>query len=122
MLVLGVVIRLWCHAGEGLERVVTVWGVYFSGLHYLGPRLSSVDPLLFQSNTLVLHMQGGYFTASHCFKELRPPDPRAASVYMDPSCVRPSYSVSVLLRSVKTMAWYFSFFVTCPWANIWLNG
>lgn len=114
MLVLGVVIRLWCHAGEGLERVVTVWGVYFSGLHYLGPRLSSVDPLLFQPNTLVLHMQGGYFTASHCFKELRPPDPRAASVYMDPSCVRHSYSVSVLLRFVKTMVWYFLFFVTCP--------
>lgn len=92
------VIRLWCHPSEGVERVITVWGMYLSGLTYLGPWLVRADPSLFKSNAVVLHMQGGYFTAPHCFKEPRPEVERVLSVTMTPAEVRPSYSVSLLLR------------------------
>ncbi|XP_054285194.1 UV radiation resistance-associated protein-like [Macrosteles quadrilineatus] len=97
----GVVIRLWCHSATGeesTELVVAVWGIYFSGLAYIGPRLVTSDPSQFHSNTLILHMQGGYFTAPHCFKEPRVEPRRVVSVLMTPVELRQSYSVSRLLR------------------------
>uniref|UniRef100_A0A1B6LN57 UV radiation resistance-associated gene protein n=1 Tax=Graphocephala atropunctata TaxID=36148 RepID=A0A1B6LN57_9HEMI len=93
----GVVIRVWCHPRAGSEQVVTVWGLYFSGLSYLGPRLVATDPSQFRSNTIVLHMQGGYFTAPHCFKQERPTS-RVMSAEIPATDIRPSYSVSLLLR------------------------
>ncbi|XP_046675744.1 UV radiation resistance-associated protein-like [Homalodisca vitripennis] len=93
----GVVIRVWCHPSDGSEQMVTVWGVYFSGLSYLGPRLVGTDPSQFKSNTIVFHMQGGYFTAPHCFKEARPAS-RVLSAEIPVTDIRPSYSVSLLLR------------------------
>lgn len=92
----GIVIRLWLHRKQEKDIVLTVWGVYFSGLIYLGPKLCS-DPSAFCINTIVFHMHGGYFTAPECFKE-QPQKFRNSRVSLSQNDVRPSYSVSLLLR------------------------
>lgn len=94
----GVVIRLWCHSSQDVDQIITVWGIYFSGLVYLGPRLVSADPSTFLPNTIVLHMQGGYFTAPHCFKQPTTPTQRLVCVTLNTSDVRLSYSVNLLSR------------------------
>nr|CAD7424893.1 unnamed protein product [Timema monikensis] len=78
------------------EQALTVWGVYFSGLTYLGPNLC-VDPTQFHRNTVVFHMYGGYFTAHQCIKET-PNKERKTKVTLNASDVHPSYNVNLLLR------------------------
>ncbi|XP_049775657.1 UV radiation resistance-associated gene protein [Schistocerca cancellata] len=92
----GIVIRLWLHRKQEKDVVLTVWGVYFNGLIYLGPKLCS-DPSSFCINTIVFHMHGGYFTAPECFKE-QPQKIRNSRILLNQSDVRPSYTVSLLLR------------------------
>lgn len=93
----GIVIRLWHHSEHG-DQVITVWGVYFSGLVYLGPKLVSSDPSTFQSNTIIFYMKGGYFTAPHCFKTERLPPVRKRTTPLNAADVKPSYTVSSLSR------------------------
>lgn len=88
---------MWLHTSSG-DHVITVWGVYFSGLVYLGPRLGSSDPSTFHTNSIIFYMQGGYFTAPHCFKVEKQPTPRKEVITLNGSDVRPSYSVNLLLR------------------------
>lgn len=95
----GLVMRLWLRQGpQTNDKVVLVWGFYFSGLVYLGPRLA-VTALHFNENAVVLHMQGGYFTDYHSLKEV-PSDAlvRNLSIWLPLTETRPSYSVSLLLR------------------------
>nr|CAD7586127.1 unnamed protein product [Timema genevievae] len=92
----GIVVRLWCHREGVSEQALTVWGVYFSGLTYLGPNLC-VDPTQFHRNTVVFHMYGGYFTAHQCIKET-PNKERKTKVTLNASDVHPSYNVNLLLR------------------------
>nr|CAD7256219.1 unnamed protein product [Timema shepardi] len=92
----GIVVRLWCHREGVSEQALTVWGVYFSGLTYLGPNLC-VDPTQFHRNTVVFQMYGGYFTAHQCIKET-PNKERKTKVTLNASDVHPSYNVNLLLR------------------------
>lgn len=92
----GIVIRLWLHREGEQDHVVTVWGVYFSGLVYLGPK-PSFDPSSLKLNTIVFHMRGGYFTAAECIKDT-PQKVRTLAVKVNCSDTQPSYSVSLLLR------------------------
>lgn len=92
----GLVIRLWLHREGEPDHVVTVWGVYFSGLLYLGPKLS-LDPAVVKLNTIVFHMHGGYFTAFESFKET-PLKIRNTTVTVNAADAQPSYSVNLLLR------------------------
>ncbi|BES88757.1 UV radiation resistance associated [Nesidiocoris tenuis] len=104
----GIVIRLWVNSvvgnGDNTEQmsvsdqVVTVWGVYFSGLVYIGPRLLCTDPAALGDNSLVFHMHGGYFTAPHCFVDPVPATPRTLTIQLNATDVKPSYSVSLLRR------------------------
>jgi len=92
----GIVIRLWLHREGEPDHVVTVWGVYFSGLVYLGPKLS-LDPAVLNINTIIFHMHGGYFTAFECFKEV-PLKIRNTTVTVNAAEAQPSYNVNLLLR------------------------
>jgi len=92
----GIVIRLWLHREGEPDNVVTVWGVYFSGLVYLGPKLS-LDPAVLNINTIIFHMHGGYFTAFECFKEA-PLKIRNTTVTVNAAEAQPSYNVNLLLR------------------------
>jgi len=100
----GVILRLWVHCdGAGIsDSVITIWGVYFSGLVYLGPKLFAADPGALTANTIVFHMNGGYFTAPYCFINPHPATPWTLSIQLSASQVKTSYSVKLLLR-LQTM-------------------
>lgn len=68
-IILGVVVRLWAKESEedSTPKLVTVWGVYFSGLVYLGSQLPK-ESSLFTSNTLIFGMTWGYFVDSKTLK------------------------------------------------------
>ncbi|KAG6444102.1 hypothetical protein O3G_MSEX003206 [Manduca sexta] len=71
-----VVIRIWCHILHPNEdsnvpqnTVIQTWGVYFSGLRYIGANLASnFTSDCFKSNTLVFQMHGGYFCSYKSLK------------------------------------------------------
>lgn len=79
-----VVIRIWCHLlhpnddGSKLpqDTVIQTWGVYFSGLRYIGANLASnFTSDCFKSNTLVFQMHGGYFCSYKSLKlDVIPPE------------------------------------------------
>ncbi|VVC96802.1 unnamed protein product, partial [Leptidea sinapis] len=79
-----VVIRIWCHIlspkeeernSQSQDTVIQTWGVYFSGLRYIGANLSlHFNSDCFKSNTLVFQMQGGYFCSYKSLKlDIIPP-------------------------------------------------
>ncbi|XP_022828588.1 uncharacterized protein LOC111357974 isoform X3 [Spodoptera litura] len=79
-----VVIRIWCHIIHTNEEsnklpqdtVIQTWGVYFSGLRYIGANLASnFTSDCFKCNTLVLQMHGGYFCSYKSLKlDVIPPE------------------------------------------------
>ncbi|XP_013178603.1 PREDICTED: UV radiation resistance-associated gene protein isoform X2 [Papilio xuthus] len=81
-----VVIRIWCHIllpsnsdekSDNLQdTVIQTWGVYFTGLRYIGANLAlNFTSDCFKSNTLVFQMQGGYFCSYKSLKlDVIPPE------------------------------------------------
>lgn len=60
---LAFVLRIWQEHEDSLDTIVLTWGVNLSGLVYLGNKLSNIQPALFNSNTVIFKMRGGYFTS-----------------------------------------------------------
>ncbi|KAL0859854.1 hypothetical protein ABMA27_010193 [Loxostege sticticalis] len=78
-----VVIRIWCHAMTASDQtevpqdtIIQTWGVYFSGLRYIGANLAlNFTSDCFKSNTLVFQMHGGYFCSYKSLKlDIIPPE------------------------------------------------
>lgn len=79
-----VVIRIWCHILHSNDEnnklpqdtVIQTWGIYFSGLRYIGANLASnFTSDCFKSNTLVFQMHGGYFCSYKSLKlDIIPPE------------------------------------------------
>ncbi|XP_063630483.1 uncharacterized protein LOC134801805 [Cydia splendana] len=80
-----VVIRIWCHMlppnkdyeeTDRQDTVIQTWGVYFTGLRYLGANLAlNFTSDCFKSNTLVFQMHGGYFCSYKSLKlDIIPPE------------------------------------------------
>lgn len=68
-----VVIRIWCHVIHPSDRiqdtVIQTWGVYISGLRYIGANLASnFNSDCFKCNTIVFQMHGGYFCSYNSLK------------------------------------------------------
>lgn len=73
-----IVIRIWCHilhsaSDENCDKtqdtIIQTWGVYFSGLRYIGANLAlNFTSDCFKSNTLVFQMLGGYFCSYKSLK------------------------------------------------------
>lgn len=71
-----VIIRIWCHALHPNEdsnipqdTVIQTWGIYFSGMRYIGANLASnFTSDCFKTNTLVFQMHGGYFCSYKSLK------------------------------------------------------
>lgn len=76
------------------DKVLAVWGVYFSGLMYLGPSLREDLPL--KPNSIIFLMSGGYFTDPQCLESNI--KIRYSSVIVKNCDARQSYSVSSLKR------------------------
>lgn len=51
-----------------MDVVITTWGINFSGLVYLGSKLSEIQPSYFKENSVILHLRGGYFTSHEALK------------------------------------------------------
>ncbi|XP_026764941.1 uncharacterized protein LOC113523249 isoform X2 [Galleria mellonella] len=79
-----IVIRIWCHQShtskvnseKPQDTIIQTWGVYFSGLRYLGANLTlNFTSDCFKSNTLVFQMHGGYFCSYKSLKlDVIPPE------------------------------------------------
>ncbi|XP_023943589.1 uncharacterized protein LOC112049790 [Bicyclus anynana] len=83
-----IVIRIWCHillppskddedkCQQMQDTVIQTWGIYFSGLRYIGANLSlNFTSDCFKSNTLVFQMHGGYFCSYKSLKlDVIPPE------------------------------------------------
>ncbi|CAK1549223.1 unnamed protein product [Leptosia nina] len=83
-----VVIRIWCHVfsppckdleeicDQNQDTVIQTWGVYFSGLRYIGANLAlNFNSDCFKCNTLVFQMHGGYFCSYKSLKlDIIPPE------------------------------------------------
>ncbi|KAI5643466.1 hypothetical protein NE865_04450 [Phthorimaea operculella] len=77
-----VVIRIWCHIlndsddDRPQDSIIQTWGVYFSGLRYIGANLAlNFTSDCFKSNTLVFQMHGGYFCSYKSLKlDIIPPE------------------------------------------------
>lgn len=73
-----IVIRIWCHilhstseenCDKSQDTIIQTWGVYFSGLRYIGANLAlNFTSDCFKSNTLVFQMLGGYFCSYKSLK------------------------------------------------------
>ncbi|XP_053620758.1 uncharacterized protein Uvrag [Plodia interpunctella] len=79
-----VVVRVWCHmphvsqvdSEKRQDTIIQTWGVYFSGLRYIGANLAlNFTSDCFKSNTLVFQMHGGYFCSYKSLKlDIIPPE------------------------------------------------
>ncbi|KAI5704133.1 hypothetical protein M8J76_001447 [Diaphorina citri] len=95
----GVIIRLWRHnIKTQSDTVISVSGVYFSGMVYIGPRLLHTDPALFKGNTIIFYMHGGYFTSPNNFLNEQPEYARITSISLNPKQVRSSYTINMLSK------------------------
>lgn len=43
------------------------WGISFTGLAYIGPKLPPNLETILKENSLIFHFHGGYFTPAYCF-------------------------------------------------------
>nr|XP_018913944.1 PREDICTED: UV radiation resistance-associated gene protein [Bemisia tabaci] len=93
----GIVIRVWQNYNNE-DTEVTVWGVCFSGLVYIGSQLSRNNPAVFSTNTIVFYMHGGYFTDPQCFKGKSPLVVRLTSVNLPTKDVKTSCTVSLMSK------------------------
>lgn len=76
------------------------WGISFTGLIYIGPKLPTNLETILKENSLIFHFQGGYFTPAYCF--VTSPDlKRYLYMNINTSEVKSSYTVNKLssLRS-----------------------
>ncbi|XP_015108711.1 UV radiation resistance associated protein [Diachasma alloeum] len=100
-----IVLRLWRRtvvADPTTDVTVFTWGISFTGLVYMGPKLSNnLEPML-RPNSLIFHLYGGFFVPSYCL--LHPPEFRRY-LYMSVSNseIRESYTVSKLTSLRRKM-------------------
>ncbi|XP_015594741.1 UV radiation resistance-associated gene protein isoform X2 [Cephus cinctus] len=98
-----IVLRLWRRTvvdATTTDVVVFAWGISFTGLAYIGPKLSMNLQNVLKDNSLIFHLHGGFFTPSYCL--VNTPEPkRYLHINVNASEIRDSYTVNKLssLRS-----------------------
>ncbi|XP_044759353.1 UV radiation resistance-associated protein isoform X2 [Coccinella septempunctata] len=65
-----VVLRIWQHEenNSDCDKMILVWGLHLSGMVYLGNKIVDVQPSLFNHNTVIFCMFGGFFTSVNCIR------------------------------------------------------
>ncbi|KRT86673.1 hypothetical protein AMK59_135, partial [Oryctes borbonicus] len=56
------VLRIWQARDSEMDKIILTWGIHFSGLVYLGNKLSDVQPSSFKDKAVILHLHAGLFT------------------------------------------------------------
>lgn len=82
---------------DNLPSDVTVftWGISFTGLAYIGPKLPNNLDNVLKPNSLIFHFHGGFFTPVFCFVEA-PELKRYLHIKVNTSEIRDTYTVSKL--------------------------
>ena len=98
-----IILRLWrrTKAGDPSSDVtVFTWGISFTGLSYIGPKLPNKLENILRDNSLIFKIQGGFFVPAFCFVN-QPELKRFIHISVNSTDVRDSYSVSKL-RSLRS--------------------
>lgn len=98
-----IILRIWKRSMLGdntTDATLFTWGISFTGLIYIGPKLPTNLEIILRENSLVFHFQGGYFTPAYCFVT-NPDLKRYLYMNINASEVKSSYTVNKLssLRS-----------------------
>ncbi|OXU25616.1 hypothetical protein TSAR_010175 [Trichomalopsis sarcophagae] len=98
-----IILRLWkrtVKADPSSDVTIFTWGISFTGLAYIGPKLPNNLKTILHDNSLIFHLHGGFFTPPFCL--ITDTDSKRFLVMgVNASEVRDSYTVSKLssLRS-----------------------
>lgn len=93
-----VIVRLWKRMivdNVTTDLTIFTWGISFTGLAYIGPKLPNNLEAILKENSLIFQFHGGYFTPIYCFVEI-PELKRYLRVKVNTSEIRDSYTVSKL--------------------------
>lgn len=98
-----IILRLWKRTVVGnttLDTTVFTWGISFTGLAYIGPKLPNNLETIIKENSIIFYFNGGFFTPAYCFittPELK----RYLRISVNANEVKDSYTVNKLtsLRS-----------------------
>ncbi|XP_076641381.1 UV-resistance associated gene [Halictus rubicundus] len=93
-----IIVRLWKRmivVNAPTDVTVFTWGISFTGLAYIGPKLPNNLETVLKANSLIFQFHGGYFTPMYCFVET-PELKRYIHIKVNNSEIRDSYTVSKL--------------------------
>ncbi|KZC04061.1 PREDICTED: UV radiation resistance associated protein [Dufourea novaeangliae] len=93
-----VIIRLWKRTtmdNVSNDMNVFTWGISFTGLAYIGPKLPNYLETILKENSLIFQFHGGYFTPVYCFLEA-PELKRYLHIQVNASEISDSYTASKL--------------------------
>ncbi|KAF7394039.1 hypothetical protein HZH68_010858 [Vespula germanica] len=98
-----IILRLWKRTAMGnntSDVTVFTWGISFTGLAYIGPKLPNNLEMILKENSIIFYFNGGFFTPAYCFittPELK----RYLRINVNANEVKDSYTVNKLtsLRS-----------------------
>nr|XP_033334277.1 UV radiation resistance-associated protein [Megalopta genalis] len=93
-----IIVRLWKRvivANAPTDITVFTWGISFTGLAYIGPKLPNNLETVLKPYSLIFQFHGGYFTPMYCFVDA-PELKRYLHIKVNNSEIRDSYTVSKL--------------------------
>ncbi|XP_076236627.1 UV-resistance associated gene [Calliopsis andreniformis] len=93
-----IIVRLWKRTiMDNVSTDVTIftWGISFTGLAYIGPKLPNNLDTVLKENSLIFHFHGGFFTPVYCFVEA-PDLKRYLHMKVNTSEIKDSYTVNKL--------------------------
>ena len=93
-----IIIRLWKRATMAdvtSDVTIFTWGISFTGLAYIGPKLPNNLDTVLKENSLIFQFHGGFFTPVYCFIEV-PELKRYLQIKVNTSEIKDSYAVSKL--------------------------
>ncbi|XP_011870520.1 PREDICTED: UV radiation resistance-associated gene protein [Vollenhovia emeryi] len=98
-----IILRVWKRSmpsDNTADVTLFTWGISFTGLTYIGPKLPPNLQTILNENSLIFHFHGGYFTPVYCFATV-PHSKRYLYMTLNASEVKNSYTVNKLssLRS-----------------------
>ncbi|KAK2586104.1 hypothetical protein KPH14_008384 [Odynerus spinipes] len=98
-----IILRLWKRVvvdNTTLDTTVFTWGISFTGLAYIGPKLRDNLDKILKENSIIFYFNGGFFTPAYCYIKT-PKLKRYLRINVSANEVKDSYTVNKLtsLRS-----------------------
>ncbi|KAG7206337.1 hypothetical protein KM043_003708 [Ampulex compressa] len=90
-----IILRLWKRTvldDTTTDVTIFTWGISFTGLAYIGPKLPNNLETILKENSLIFQFHGGFFTPGYCFITM-PDLKRYLRININGTEVRESYTV-----------------------------